>query len=126
MRAAYSIRKELSEKDKQLDEHRQSSSQNKNITPYQSHHNLIAEVDQKNRQNQQNLNQKRQSIFNMATNIDDFEAMKNYSKTRRLSARVKNLFVPTNSSNNNSMAQASSNSNLTAKVGPAEQQFLKV
>jgi hypothetical protein len=126
------MRRELDDRDKQLYERKKSTGKhyyNKNIEPYQSHYNLIAEVDQKNSQYLQNLNQKRQSIFNMATNIDDFETMKNYGKKRRFSSKIKDFFVSNinlNSSNMTSTAAyTNSTLNLAAKIAPAEQEILK-
>jgi hypothetical protein len=123
MRSAYSQRHELNEKDKLLYEQKQREQQsssftrkNKSITPYQSHYNLIAEVDEKNTQYHNNLNQKRQSIFNMAANIDDFENMK-FSKKRRLSTKVKDFFI----SNVNLSTANSNTSNLNmSKVAPTD------
>jgi hypothetical protein len=131
MRSAYSLRRELEERDKQLFARKPTHGQqnNKSVFTYQSHYNLVAEVDRQH--DQHILNQKRQSIFNMATNIDDFETMKNYSKKRRLTTKVKDFFASSNNvssantSCNNPVEYANSALNVTGRVAPSEKELLK-
>lgn len=95
MRSAYELRKELNRKDQEYKAWRALSNKH-SIIRYMSHNNLMVEIDQKNQNQQHHPGSsafKRASIFNVASNIDDFAAYRKYSKSRRLSDRMKDLFT---------------------------------
>jgi hypothetical protein len=132
------LRHELQEKDKRMFKHCRnkvrkaekrngSNNNNNNLNekrkPFMSHYDLIAEVNCGD-QNLHYLNQKRQSIFNVASNIDDFESFK-YNKMRRMSTKFKGMLYGSSSSSrlnddpsNQAVLLTVSKSKLTSKVAP--------